>query len=113
MQLICANKGNFFYKGRLEDIIAVKGNGRSKMKIVNCGTWGVIQLTMGEYSTPLVNKVVGHSSAVAAPLYAIYRHTRYTTTSTNTNICGGFNVNLCQYTYKIFSIVTLFIKTCG
>ena len=35
-----------------------------------------------------------HSSAVAAPLYAIYRQTRYTTTSVNTNIVGDLDVNL-------------------
>lgn len=59
----------FFHRGGQE--IWVKEWGGPKMKIVNCATWGVIQLTMGEYSTLSVNTAVGHSSAVAAPLYAI------------------------------------------
>lgn len=63
-------------------------------KIVNCFIWGTMQLTIRCVLNVWREYDGCHSSAVAAPLYAIYRQTRYTTTSVNTNIVGDLDVNL-------------------
>lgn len=66
-------------------------------KIVNCFTWGIMQLTISCVLSTLCRYDGCHSSAVAAPLYAIYRQIRYTTTNVDTNIVGDLDVNLALF----------------
>lgn len=90
-----------------------RGQEGPEKKIVNCFTWGITQLTIRCVHVALCEYNGCHSSAVAAPLYAIYRQTRYTTTSVNTNIVGDLDVNLDLFQKETFPDTTLFIKTCG